>query len=415
MTGAYARIRKQFNTPIASFEGIEEALGNIAGYTYMLEATRIMTAGAVDLKVRPSIASAIAKYHMTEMSRQVVAHAMDIHAGHMIQIGPRNFLAYPHFSIPISITVEGANILTRNLIIFGQGAIRCHPYLLKEIELIAAPKTDRKELDRVLMSHIGFFVSNFLRNFAYGLTGGLFIFSMIKNKKIRKHHKQLTRMSAALALLADLSLIVLGGSLKRRERLSARLGDIMSQLYLASAVLKYYYDNNQPETDVDYVCWCLQHCLYKIQIASDEVLNNFPNRFIGGLFNFIIFPFGRAYKNPKDILHKNLVSQMLTSSDIRHRLTSYCYLSKDKEDLGWRLEEALTLVAEVDPIWKKLQKSVRDGAIPSWYDFSERLDFARGNGILKDNEVDSLHSFENLRKEIIKVNEFSFDLNTVIE
>lgn len=413
-TGAYARLRKQFNTPIASFEGIEEALGNIAGYTYLLEASRIMTAGAVDLKVKPSIASAIAKYHMTEISRQVIAHAMDIHAGHMIQVGPRNFLANLHVSIPISITVEGANILTRNLIIFGQGAIRCHPYLLKEVELITSPNPNITALDQVLMSHIGFFMSNFLRNLAYGLTGGRFISSIVKNKRIRKYHRQLSRMSAALALLADTSLIMLGGSLKRRERISARLGDIMSQLYLASTVLKYFYDNNKPNTDIDYVCWSLQQCLQKIQIACDDLFDNFPNPWIGKLLKFVIFPFGQAYRNPKDKLHKNIVAPMLAPSELRDRLTKYCYVSDKEDELSYRLEKALTQVITVDPIWKKLHKAVQNGSIPNWYNFNERIHAAQQAGILTSEEAQILEEFETLRNEIIKVNEFSFDLDTVL-
>ena len=231
VTGAYARVRRQFNTSIAAFEGVEEALATIAGCTYMLEACRMMTAGAIDQHINPSIVSAIAKYHMTEMPRSVISHAMDIHGGQTIQVGPRNQLANAYLAVPISITVEGANILTRNLIIFGQGAIRCHPYLFKEVELLSAPDPSIKELDRVLMSHIGFYASTFLRTLAYGLTGGKLICVPTCHKRIKKYWRQLTRMSAALALLADTSLILLGGSLKRRERISARLGDILSQLY----------------------------------------------------------------------------------------------------------------------------------------------------------------------------------------
>jgi len=221
-------------------------------------------------------------------------------------------------------------------------------------------------------------------------------------------------MSTALALLADLSLILLGGSLKRRERLSARLGDVMSQLYMASAVLKYYFDQNQPEEDIDYVVWCLQYNLHKIQIACDEVTSNFPNRILGNLFRFIIFPFGRSYKNPPDHLHKKLLQNMLTPSELRDRLTKYAYLSKDSEDLSRRLETGLTKITEVDPIWKKIQKSIRTGEIPAWYNFHERIHFAKNNNLLNQNEVDTLNNFEALRQEIIRVNEFSFDLTTVI-
>lgn len=413
-TGAYARLRRQFNTPISTFEGIEEALGHIAGNTYLLEAARIMTAGAVDLKVKPSIASAIAKYHLTETARQVVNHAMDVHAGHMIQTGPRNFLANIYFAMPISITVEGANILTRNLIIFGQGAIRCHPYLLKEVELISAENTNIKELDNVLMSHVGFFTSNLLRNIAYGLTGGRLIFALGKNKRIKKYARQLTRMSAALALLADTSLITLGGSLKRRERISARLGDVMSQLYLASAVLKYYYDNNKPASDVDYVCWTLQQCLYKIQLACDELFDNFPVPFLGGLLRFIIFPFGRAYHGPKDKLSKHIVDAMLTPSELRDRVTQYCYISKNENELSYRLEKALSQVSAIDPLWKKLQKAKQNEVVFDRHNFSERTYAAEQAGVISASEASALNEFEALRQEIIKVNEFSFDLNQVI-
>lgn len=413
-TGAYAKLRRQFNTSISSFEGIEEALGNIAGYTYVLEATRIMTAGAVDLKVKPSIASAIAKYHMTELSRTVVAHAMDVHAGHMIQSGPRNFLANMHIGIPISITVEGANILTRNLIIFGQGAVRCHPYLLKEVELITAEKPDIAALDKTLMSHIGFFTSNLLRTLAYGLTGGYFIRTTFNNQRINKLQKQLTRMSAALALLADTSLMLLGGSLKRRERLSARLGDIMSQLYLASATLKYYTDQNKPSSDVDYVCWSVQQSLYKIQVAIEELLHNYPNKWIGKLLRFIVFPFGAAYHAPKDNLHKKIVDSMLQPSELRDRLTQYCYISADQSEFSHRIDKALTQVMEVEPLLKKISKAVQSGEIPARETHDARIQRASAQGIITTNESQQLREFEQLRQEVIKVNEFSFDLEQVI-
>ncbi len=414
-TGAYSKIRRQFNTSISSFEGVEEALGEIAGCTYMLEACRIMTAGAIDQKINPSIVSAIAKYHMTEMCRRVVSCGMDIHAGHMIQVGPRNFLANTYYAIPISITVEGANILTRNLIIFGQGAIRCHPYLLKEVELISATTSDIPALDRVLMSHVGFFISNALRAIAYGLTGGSFIFtSTIKHKRIKKYQRQLTRMSAALALFADASLLILGGNLKRRERISARLGDVMSQLYVASTVLKYYNDHQQPVSDVDYVCWSLQHCLSRIQLAFDELAENFSLSWVGHLLHFFIFPFGRAYYAPKDKLNHKIVTDMITPSALRDRLTKYCYVSNKETELSYRLDAALSQVASIEPILKKLQHVVKEHAIPHWYDFNERVQAAKQAGFITSEEAQQLIHFETLRQEIIKVNEFSFDLNTVI-
>lgn len=413
-TGAYARLRRQFNSPLSSFEGVEEALSYIAGFTYMMEGARVMTAGAVDMGARPSTASAIAKYHMTELSRQIVSHAMDVHAGQMIQVGPRNFLANIHFSIPISITVEGANILTRNLIIFGQGAIRCHSYLLKEIELISAPQPDVAALDNVMQSHIGSYVSTFFRNLAYGLTGGRFISSTVKTPSIARLQKQVSRMSAALALLADTSLILLGGSLKRRERISARLGDMLSQLYLASSVLKYYHDHGCQNEDVDYVVWCLDYNLQRIQIACRDLLDNFPQRWLGRVLSWVIFPFGYAYQAPSDQASHRIVSTMLAPSDLRARLTEYCYLSKDHDDTGRRLDQAFAKVDMADPVWKKLQKAVQSGTIPSHLDKDKRIDLAKAAGILDVDESSLLHEFEAMRNEIIKVNEFSFDLSKVI-
>lgn len=415
MTGAYARIRKQFNTPIAQFEGIEEALGHIAGYTYLLEATRLLTAGAVDLKIRPSIASAIAKYHMTELGRRVIKEAMDIHAGQMIQVGPRNYLANAHISIPISITVEGANILTRNLIIFGQGAIRCHPYILNEINLINSKeeKDKTKKIDSLIMGHIGYALSNFVRTLWMSLTGGLLVFSPVKGPTA-PYYRQLTRMSAALALLADVSMLSLGGKLKRKERISARLGDILSQLYLASATLKYFHDHQEMDTDLDFVRWNIETCLYHIQVACDTLLHNFPIKWLGKLLYVLIFPFGAAYRQPKDKLHHNIVKTMLVPSEFRDRLTQYSYLGHKIDDPKVRLETALKRLEEIDPITKKFQAAIKNGIIAKRGNFNERIQAAVTAGIISKEEANTLLDFDVLQKEIIKVNEFSFDLSSVI-
>lgn len=414
ITGAYSRVRRQFNASISSFEGIEEALGYIAGNAYLLEACRTMTAGAVDQKINPAIVSAIAKYHMTEMSRQSVMHAMDVHGGQMIQVGPRNVLANMHVALPISITVEGANILTRNLIIFGQGAIRCHPYLLREIALITAKDPSIPAIDSIIMSHVGYFTTTLIRNIAYGLTGGSLIVSHQKLRRIKKLQRQLTRMSAALALLSDASLILLGGSLKRRERISARLGDILSQLYLASTVLKFYSDHGKQQSDVDYVCWTIQHCLYQIQVAADDVLNNFPVKWIGRVLSWIIFPYGRAYQKPDDKLNKRIVTAMLSSSELRDRLTRYTYLGGSDSDLICRLDKALDQVSEAEAIMKKLHKAVQSHDIPKRYTMPDRINAAKQSGLLSNEEVETLNHYEQLKNEIIKVNEFSFNLEKII-
>ncbi len=333
MTGAYARLRKQFNIPIAQFEGVEEALSQMAGFAYLLEATRVMTGGAVDQGIKPAIASAIAKYHMTEMARKVMNHAMDIHGGHGIQAGPRNFLALLYTAAPIGITVEGANILTRNLIIFGQGAIRCHPYILKEVSLLTEGESEQNlmQLDRLLMSHIGYVISNVVRCVVSGLTGAHLIFAPVRGP-VARYYRQLTRMSSALALLSDMCMLILGGHLKRKERISARLGDILSQLYLASAVLKYFNDQGQPASDVNYVKWCVQTCLADIQLACDDLLANFPIAWLGKILRWILFPWGTSYRKPKDDLSHRLVDPMLEPSDLRERLTRYCYIASDPHE-----------------------------------------------------------------------------------
>jgi alkylation response protein AidB-like acyl-CoA dehydrogenase len=414
-TGAYARLRRQFNTSIANFEGVEEALGNIGGLTYLTEACRIMTAGAVDLKIKPAIASAIAKYHMTEMSRKIIAHSMDIHAGHGIQAGPRNFLANLHMAIPVSITVEGANILTRNLIIFGQGAIRCHPYILKEINLFSAPESEEKiqKLDRLLLSHIGYMLSNLVRTLWGGLTGGLLI-PVPVGGPVAGCYRQVTRMSSALALLSDISMMILGGALKRKERISARLGDMLSQLYLASAVLKYFNDHGKPASDVDYVKWSVEMCLYETQVACEELLNNFPMKWVGKILHWIIFPYGRSYKKPSDILYHKIVKTMLTPSALRDRLTQHCFIGKRDNDPVLRLDTALMQMQTVEPLWKKLQKGIREGIVPKRADFCDQVKSALKAGIITEEEANALNEFSNLHKEVIKVNEFTFDLNTVV-
>jgi acyl-CoA dehydrogenase len=373
-----------------------------------------MTAGAVDLKIRPAITSAIAKYHMTEIARKILNHAMDIHAGHAVQMGPRNVIAPAYTAIPVSITVEGANILTRNLIIFGQGAIRCHPFVLKEVGLFASEDEQKNEkLDKLLMSHIGYFISNLVRNICFGFTGGLFIFAPARGP-VARYYRQLTRMSAALALLSDACMMILGGALKRKERISARLGDVLSELYLASTVLKYYKDQGQPSSDLDSVRWTIETSLYKIQLACDELLDNFPIRWLGSLLHFIIFPCGKAYRKPSDELHLKVVAPMLTHSAFRDRLTQFCYLGKNSDDPVSRLDTILDSQTKLEPLLKKFQIALRSGKVPSEGGFNERVLAAGQAGILTADEVQSLLDFEAIQQEVIKVNEFSFDFNSVI-
>ncbi len=416
MTGAYARLRQQFNVPISQFEGVEEALSVIAGSAYLLEATRLLTAGAVDLKIKPSILSAIAKYHMTEIARKLINHAMDIHGGHAIQAGPRNFLEMAYTAMPIGITVEGANILTRNLIIFGQGIIRCHPYLLKEVTLLSAEETSENNtaLDQLLLSHIGHVVSNTVRTLWLGLTNARFVWSPEKGASAR-YYRALTRMSSAFAFLSDVCLLIFSGNLKRKERISARLGDILSQLYLASAVLKYFKDRGSRASDIDSVHWCVQTCLADMQIAFNELLQNLPIPGLGRLLRWFIFPFGAAYPKPTDRLSHRMTQSMLHPNELRDALTRFCYISKDETDPMRSIENAFEQVEKIDPLWKKFKSALRKGTISLPGTLDEQLDRAVQLSILTLSEMQDLKQFFVLYQDIIRVNEFSFDLQTVIQ
>ncbi|MFZ1547559.1 MAG: acyl-CoA dehydrogenase, partial [Candidatus Nitrotoga sp.] len=277
--GAYSRVRKQFKLPVGKFEGVEEALARIGGNTYLMDAARMLTAVAVDMSEKPSVISAIVKYHCTERARAVVNDAMDVHGGKGICLGPSNYLGRAHQQNPIAITVEGANILTRSLLIFGQGVIRAHPYVLKEIQAAQDNDMQRaiRNFDAALLGHISLSLSNALRACWFGLTGGRGL-SVPAGEETQRYYQQLTRCSAAFALAADVSMLVLGGNLKRFEKISARLGDVLSQLYLCSATLKRFEDDGRPAEDLPLLHWAIQDALYRIQIAFDGVLQNFPSR-----------------------------------------------------------------------------------------------------------------------------------------
>lgn len=347
MTGAYARLRKQFKVSLAEFEGIQQALARIAGYTYLVQACRYFTVSAVDAGIKPAIASAIAKYHSSEANRKIYQDAMDVHGGKAIQGGPLNYLAHGYYAIPVGITVEGANILTRNLMIFGQGAIRCHPYLLTEMQ--AAQANDVASFDTAFRAHAQYLLKNVGRSIRYALTGGRFI--QTPNSPFAAYYRQLTRMSTALAVTADLSMILLGGALKRKEALSARLGDVLSYLYLASAVLKYQADEGMEE-DQAVVEWVLIWCLSEIQAAFLAFFQNFPYRFVAFVLKKSLFFWRLPYAPPTDKLIGQLAKSMSMPSSLRERLTRLCYLGRSDQPLR-QVEEALLKWVAVLPLKHK--------------------------------------------------------------
>ncbi|MFO4670081.1 acyl-CoA dehydrogenase FadE [Vibrio cholerae] len=357
-TGAYARIRRQFKQPIGQMEGIEEPLARLAGNAYVMDAASNLTVAGIDLGEKPSVISAIVKYHCTHRGQRSIIDAMDIVGGKGICLGPANFLARGYQGAPIAVTVEGANILTRSMIIFGQGAIRCHPYVLREMEAAYSQHSDAVEkFDSALAGHVGFVLSNLVRSLWLGLTDGYGSQAPTRDAT-KRYYQQLNRYSANLALLADISMAVLGGSLKRRERLSARLGDILSQLYLSSATLKRFENDGRPAEDLPLVHWGLQDSLRQTEIAIDEFLANFPNRIIGRALRVLMMPFGRVRKAPSDKLDSKLAQILQTPSETRSRIGRHQYLTPSDNNPAGKIEQALNVILQAEPLFEKACKAL---------------------------------------------------------
>ncbi len=407
--GAYARIRRQFKLPIGKFEGVEEALARIGGYTYMMDAARLLTVGALDRGEKPSVISAIVKYHLTEGMRKIVNDAMDIQAGAGICLGPRNIIGRVYQAVPISITVEGANILTRTMIIFGQGAIRSHPYIFKELEAMGNddPDASLEEFDRALFGHIGFFFSNTFRSFFHGLTASLFV--MVRGKRpVRRYHQQLTRISAAFALMTDLALMTLGGSLKRKEKLSGRLGDVLSYLYLASASLKHFEDNGCPKEEQPLIHWVSQHCLYKAQNALHGLLQNLPNRPVAWLARFIIFPLGRHFSPPSDNLGHKVAHLLITPSEARDRLTKGLYIPDNNTETLGKLEQGFNKVITADHAEKKLYRGMK-GYKQNYNGLDDLIEQGLKKNVITEEDAKLIREADKARTDIIQVDDFAPD------
>jgi len=408
-TGAYARVRSQFKTPIGKLEGVEEALGRIAAHTYMMDATRIMTAGAVDLGEKPAVLSAIAKYHMTERARQAVNDAMDILGGKGICLGPNNWIGRGYQMTPIAITVEGANILTRTLIIFGQGAIRAHPYVLREMRAakeMAGAEASR-EFDNALTAHIGHVLRNGVRSFVYGLTHAA-LAPVPKNGSpdIKHYYRHLSRLSAAFAFLADVSMLAMGGALKRKEKISGRLGDVLSMMYLVSATLKRYEDQRVHE-DLPLLRWSVRDALYHAQQAVDQVLSNFPVKALATLLRFTIFPLGMPWRPPLDSRNHECAAIALQPGTARDRLTAGMYIPKGDDATG-RLEAAFVAAIACEAIDEKLRKAVKKGKVVPQPGADVGL-LCKEKNIITADEYGQWQKKEALRKSVIKVDDFPQD------
>ncbi|WP_028389410.1 acyl-CoA dehydrogenase [Legionella fairfieldensis] len=400
-TGAFSRIRRQFNVEIRHFEGIEEKLAEIAGLNYLINATRLLTVASVNQHKKPSVASAITKYFNTELARITVNDAMDVHAGRAVVIGPRNYLSNYYQSIPISVTVEGANIMSRNLLIFGQGSMACHPFIRDEFYAVA--NDDKLAFRKLLWQHISYFMRNFAKAFCSAWTGGIFI--TVPDNGLKRQYKYLTRLSHAFAWLADLSLIYLGGDLKRKERLSARLADGMSYLYMAMAALHTYQQQEENDDEELHAQWAVGYCFYQAQKSLIAFCHNFPSRPLGFLIRLLVFPFGQTMHYPSDRLDQKLARLMVQNNYYRKRMMKLLYLSGDGKQPVDKMEQTLQLIIKHGDLYKKIPdlKRFKFAAL------KEKLAQKVTSGELSPQDRDNLIAMEKACWDAIQVDEFSFE------
>jgi len=407
-TGAYARIRSQFNTPVGRFEGVESVIARMVGLTYTMDAARSVTAGAIDGGEKPSVPSAMLKYHVTEMGRQVANDAMDVHGGKGIMLGPRNYLARGYEITPVAITVEGANLLTRNLIIFGQGAIRCHPFVLRE--MTAARNADRTagvdEFDRALFGHVGFTISNAVRSFIMALTHARFTRAPVAGATAR-YYQHVVRFSASFAFAVDVAMLTLGGYLKKKEGLSARLGDVLSAMYLASMVLKHYENQGRRAEDLPIVEWACRNLLYNAQEQLHGFLRNFPNRALAGVMRALIFPRGLVYSAPGDRLAHQVAALVTAPTEARDWLCYGIYWTLEPHNPLGLLQEAMILAGQLEPLLKRIRvEGVKTGRVTA-LDLPGQIQQALAAGIVSETEAAALREYDRKTMDLINVDDFA--------
>ncbi|WP_336969809.1 acyl-CoA dehydrogenase [Sphingobium aromaticiconvertens] len=395
-TGAYARIRSQFNLPIGKFEGIQERLARIGANAYLLDGARRLTCAGLDQGHHPAVISSILKLHATERMRIVINDAMDVHGGKAIIDGPRNYMGNQYRAIPVGITVEGANILTRSLMVFGQGAIRSHPYLLKEIRAIGDADRSRAlaSFDAVLWKHVGHALKTAIRAFVRSWSGGRFA-PAPKAGKATRYYRQMSRYAAAFAFISDIAFLTLGGELKRRELLSARLGDIMSELYLLSGALKRWEDEGRQKDDLPLLAWCMDSGFATIEQRFDEIIANFPARPVGWMLRLFIMPFGRRRHGPSDRTVRKCADILLEPCAARERLIDNVFIGGPEEPVA-RLTEAFRLMVDTQPIHDRLRKSrIRD-----WKKARER-------NLISEDELAQLETADQAVADVITVDDFA--------
>ncbi|HEX7077256.1 MAG TPA: acyl-CoA dehydrogenase [Candidatus Eisenbacteria bacterium] len=399
---AYGTVREQFGLPIGRFEGIEEPIARIVGRTYLMDAARRLTLGAVDEGQKPAVISAIVKHYLTEGMRAVVNDAMDVQAGAGISRGPRNVLAAAYAAVPIGITVEGANILTRSLIIYGQGAVRCHPYVQKEMAAIA--KRDLAAFDRAFFAHLGHVLATIGRSFLDGLTGGRFAGVPVSGPA-RPLFGRLAHLSAAFALTSEVAMATLGGSLKRLERLSGRLADALAWMYLSSATLKRYVDDGQKKPEWPIVRWASAFAFHQAQLALLGVMDNLPNRPAAWFLRAATFPAGARHKAPTDRMSAAAARSVLEDRALRLALTPDLYVPPASEGSLGRLEAAFAKAVAAQPVDRKLKDALRARRLPPLAG-AALATAAREAGLITEEERHLWHEADAARRDVIQVDAF---------
>ena len=400
--GAYATVREQFDTPIGRFEGIEEPLARIAGLTYLMTATRTLTCGALDAGEKPAVPGNICKAYLTESMRQVISDAMDIRAGSAIQRGPRNTLARAWDAVPIGITVEGANILTRSMIIYGQGAIRCHPFVQKEIAAVGT--RDLAAFDKAIFGHVNLLATRAIRAKLLALSGSR-LAAPPHVQDTQRYYQHLSRFCAAFTITSDAAMGTLGGSLKRHEKLSGRLADALAYLYLASAALKRYHDEAKTASNFALARWSVELCLYRVQEALIGVLDNLPVRWVAVLLKFAIFPLGARFRLPSDRLGAEVARTILEDREARHTLTSDVFVPPPAEPGLGALEAALDKAVRAIPVETKLRDAVRAGKLDRAPGYMLD-DLGLAAGVISKAEYDLLNEAREARDEVVAVDAF---------
>src|ERR1700733_1345203 len=407
-SAAYARIRRQFNMPVGRFEGVEQVLARMAARTYIMDAARSVTAGAIDGGEKPSVPSAMLKYHATELGRMIANDAMDVHGGKGICLGPKNYLGRGYQIVPVAITVKGANILTRSLIIFGQGAVRCHPFVLEEMNAARNPDHEAgvADFDRALMGHIGFAISNAVRSLVLGLTFARFT-RVPRTGATKRYFQHINRYSASFARASDVAMLALGGYLKKKETLSARLGDVLSMMYLASMVLKHHENQGREAADLPLVEWACRSLLYQAQEQLHLFLRNFPNRPLAAFMRLLIFPRGLTYFPPSDRLGRAIADLIMNPTEARERLSRHIYKTHEANNPLGLLQEALILSTMAEPLEKRIRvEGVKTGRVTA-LDLTGQIAQALHLGILTEAEAAVLRDYDAKVSHLINVDDFA--------